>query len=121
MQDRDLHIRISETLDNQIRDFCTKKKYTRSFFLKCILTYFFKDDNAEKIMFRDASMKTDLIYAIHRYGNNVNQIAHHLNIAQNLPNLSDEEKRDIQETFEQLRNQTEIVQEIKTAVVTCLR
>lgn len=120
MQYKHLHIMISKDLESNINNFCSKHNVTKSYFIKSILLYFFKENNYNKIMFKDNNFKNKIIYEIHRYGNNINQIAHKLNIALKNEELTASNKIDIQSAIDSMKAQTKLIQEIKNLLGSCL-
>lgn len=120
MQNKKLQIRIDENLEKKVNDFCIQNNLTKSAFIKSLILYFFKDETYTKIMFKDEHFKTKLLYEIHRYGNNINQIAYKLNVALMSQDLSHTDKNDILEASNNIKEQTELIQEITNLVGACL-
>lgn len=120
MQDKRIEIRIDESLNNNINSFCAKYNITKSQLVKSLLIYFFKPDVYSKIFLKDKEFKTKIIYEIHRYGNNINQIAHKLNIALKSEELTASNKIDIQSAIDSMKSQTKLIQEIKNLLGSCL-
>lgn len=71
--------RISEEENNQLKKLCEKYNITNSEFIRSTIKYFIHSDRENRIFNKDKKFKKELLFELHRYGNNLNQIAYDLN------------------------------------------
>lgn len=80
--------KINEQQLTLFKSFCKTNHITMSQFLRDVISFTISDKNYDAILIKDNEFKKNLIYEINRHGNNLNQIAHKLNIAIKSDNLS---------------------------------
>ena len=76
-----IELRLDKELFNRLNNFCKKHNFSKSSFIRSLIKFFTTEVNGEALIIRDDIYKKKLMYQVHCYGNNLNQIAHKLNIA----------------------------------------
>lgn len=97
---KEIHFLLNEKYFNKIAHFCSLNGITKTTFFKMLIIKYFDNNNAEKILLKDNKFKHELIWEIRRYGNNLNQIAHKLNIALRTEDLTYTDKLDIKSSID---------------------
>ena len=88
--------KINDKQFTLFKSFCKKNNITMSQFLRDIISFIINNKDHNTIMIKDDEFKKNLIYEVNRHGNNLNQIAHKLNIAIKSDNLSRADLIDLQ-------------------------
>ena len=76
-----IELRLDKELFNRLNNFCKKHNFSKSSFIRSLIKFSITEVNGEALIIRDDIYKKKLMYQVHCYGNNLNQIAHKLNIA----------------------------------------
>lgn len=94
--------KMSKKLFVDFTKYCNSKNISKSRFMRNSIKYFLNTENNEKIYDKDQKFKKQVMYEIHRYGNNLNQIAYKLNVALKSNNLSYYDKLDVKTAINDL-------------------
>ena len=99
-----IELRLDKKLFIRLNNFCKKHNFTKSSFIRNLINFSTTEANGKALIIRDDIYKKQLMYQVHCYGNNLNQIAHKLNIAIKSDKLSASEILDLNSAIENIDN-----------------
>ena len=99
-----IELRLEKELYDRLNDFCKKHKFTKSSFIRNLINFSTTEANGKALIIRDDIYKKKLMYQVHCYGNNLNQIAHKLNIAIKSEQLSASDLIDLKSAINSIDN-----------------
>lgn len=100
----DIELRLDKELFDRLDDFCKKHNSSRSSFIRNLIKFSTTEVNGKALIIRDDIYKKKLMYQVHCYGNNLNQIAHKLNIAIKSDQLSASDLIDLKSAIKNIDN-----------------
>ena len=99
-----IELRLEKELYDRLNDFCKKHNFTKSSFIRNLINFSTTEANGKALIIRDDIYKKKLMYQVHCYGNNLNQIAHKLNIAIKSEQLSASDLIDLKSVINSIDN-----------------
>lgn len=109
---RHIHFMVKEDTFQKIENACNNNHLVKSEFCRLCVERFLNSNDNNKIFQKDIRFKKQLIYEVRRFGNNLNQIAHKLNVALINDDLSYTDKLDIKSSIEDIKNIHKSVKEL---------
>lgn len=97
-----IELRLDKELFNRLNSFCKKHNYSKSAFIRNLINFSTTEANGKALIIRDNIYKKKLMYQVHCYGNNLNQIAHKLNIALKSEGLSASDLIDVRTSLKHI-------------------
>lgn len=88
---------------NHINNYCDSRNIRKSEFIRLCIKYFTHKNRNDKVVYKDSAFKKQLVYETRRFGNNLNQIAHKLNVALKNDDISYTDKLDIESSIEDIK------------------
>lgn len=101
---RQFHFLLDEQKFEQLERFCHNQRITKSEFFRLCIDNFLRKSKSEKIFKKDNRFKSELLWEVRRFGNNLNQIAHKLNIALINDDIRYTDELDIKQAIEDIKN-----------------
>ena len=99
-----IELRLDKELYNRLNNFCKKHNFSKSSFIRSLIKFSITEVNGEALIIRDDIYKKKLMYQVHCYGNNLNQIAYKLNIAIKSEQLSASDLIDLKSAIKNIDN-----------------
>lgn len=90
-----IHLVLTEKLNSLVVNFCEEFDISKTEFFKLLIIKYFSEDDVEKIWRKDIAFKMQVIWEERKFGTNINQIAHKLNIALDSDDLDYYDKEDV--------------------------
>lgn len=98
--------RLTQTEHDKLKTICHRYEMSISEFIRNSIKYMLIGNKDEAIFSRDQKFKKEILYELHRYGNNLNQVARDLNtlLAKNQLTLADDLVKDSIRTIDEIDN-----------------
>ena len=111
-----IELRLDKELFNRLNNFCKKHNYTKSSFIRNLINFSTTEANGKALIIRDDIYKKKLMYQVHCYGNNLNQIAYKLNIAIKSDRLSASDLIELKSAIKDIDNMRYKALELETYI-----
>ena len=103
-----IHLVLTEKLNSLVVNFCEEFDISKTEFFKLLIIKYFSEDDVEKIWRKDIAFKMQVIWEERKFGTNINQIAHKLNIALDSDDLDYYDKEDIKTALADIADKKDV-------------
>lgn len=101
---RHIHVMVDQNTFDKIENICNENHLVKSEFVRLCVEYFIKNNKNNRIFNKDMKFRKQLIYEYRRFGNNLNQVAHKLNIALINDDITYTDKLDIKSAVKDIED-----------------